>query len=534
MNRKKKIINDIISDWGFWLLLSILIVLLTFAILYALDSFLAKSNDNFNSNIATPPSSSSPSAVSQPPTNVASPSQVASPPPASPSPSILSFLFPPSAKNSNSPEEVAVPSQPPLFPAVNEHINYFGDSFSGDAYLNLPETDFFLDFNVTALMFSPVYELNKIYPGSSVPSLIESARKKIDKNNVCLSGGCLTLDNKQLFFNQKLLNLPAELSDLKREGNIVTMSIGGLDTKWLIGVVVGKEYDEYALVYYFDGKSFQALISKNTDAKINPKYERLGGTIGFGGSDNDFLIIYGGYNGVAYRVRGQSGQEKFTDISKFFGLRVTAGGFIPQVVNVGTGSDKSWFVCGWNGKSMKMVKLWQNNSGEIVGAIDFGGFIFDSARSSLSSLEMKSEFINNNFVCLPNNKKGVSFVFFPKIAGSNSGNFNESNNPVSIWEFSDYGFNNSHDYKALSANLNTTGQKISRAIIKEFSFAGNFQLFMSNNNSNWLETSVGKWLYFPDENNNGLYWRLLATKGNSDYYSPFFDNVNALEYYFIK
>ncbi|MCF7820710.1 MAG: hypothetical protein K9M44_04560, partial [Candidatus Pacebacteria bacterium] len=76
-------------------------------------------------------------------------------------------------------------------------------------------------------------------------------------SQACIDSRCLELEDNSLYFNNRQISLPLEL----RGENILRMSVGKLETKWLLGAVVGNSYDEAGLVFSFDGSNFSTLIS---------------------------------------------------------------------------------------------------------------------------------------------------------------------------------------------------------------------------------------------------------------------------------
>ncbi|MCF7820616.1 MAG: hypothetical protein K9M44_04070, partial [Candidatus Pacebacteria bacterium] len=284
-----------------------------------------------------------------------------------------------------------------------------------------------------------------------------------------------------------------------------------------LGAVVGNSYDEAGLVFSFDGNNFSTLISRETSNKILPKYNRLGGYIGFGGEDDDFLIVYAGYKGIAYQVK----DGNFYDLSQFFGFRVTDPSFIPYVLKTREGNNSTWYIGSLTPNKPKLIKLWQNGTEVIKGALDFSDLIFK----------------NNNL------REGISYLFLPFT--SEKSVYIISNN--SLFIFSDLGFKQK-DYQAVSVNLQDDGDKnISSAILKDINISEkqasnlsyvsnlsqdyNLELYLANKKDKWEKVNYKQNYFFKDKKGGELYWKInFNNKLNSKYYSPWLDSVNELNY----
>ena len=407
--------------------------------------------------------------------------------------------------------------------------NSFGDNFSGSTYLNMDLTDMYLDVLATGLTFTPLYNFTKVKDCSEPNCGLEN-KLEIDGDNmkICLDKGCLETRNNDLIYNNSVVNLPKEVENK----NILSLTIGGLDSKWLVGIIIGDSYNEAGFVYYFDGNKLTPLITDTTLYKIEPKYNKQGGKIGFGGSDFNFLIVYGGYNGVAFHVYN----NEITDISNFFGLRVTNKGFWPQVLRLGDGENTAWYVCSLDDDKSKFVKLWQNDTLQIQGVIDLTDKIFSNnslrqqARCYLSD--------NTNEVFLIADSISSEYVL-PNQA------VEEASLDYQLWKFEDRGFDNSHDYMTISKDLiRKEGVDVVSAIVQELGlsieennssrgymtdFMDKASMYLSNDNEVWQEVEIKQALIFPSLSNQ-LYWRLELVKGDNSDYSPWLDNINQLNY----
>lgn len=378
--------------------------------------------------------------------------------------------------------------------------NYFGDIFSSDVHINPIETNFYFDEEMAAYTFKPVYEFQEL------DSVISDDKSNNESN--CLESGCLAIKNNNLYFDNVLLELPLQLDEFKNEGRLLNFSIFALESKWLISAVVGSSRDEYGLVYYFDGQKFENLISLASQEKIKPKYNSTGGSISFGGTESNFIIIYSGRDGIAYQVINSDGQEKIINISSFFGLRITGSGFKSQIVYLGEGNERTWFVCGQDNSSIKFIKLWQNNQDNIAGALSLGK-AFKNSFTEAVDYSCVSDPVNNV----------VNLKFYLP-----------SSKETRTWKFLDSGFDNSCDYKINSNNLNTTGKPVRGVVIYDLVFNGLYNLFVSNNNQNWQGISKNNRVKFTSYGME-LYWRLESPRSENKNYSAFFDSLTSLTYY---
>ena len=402
-------------------------------------------------------------------------------------------------------------------------VSSFGDNFSGNAYLNFSKTNMYLDELITALTFQPEYNFEKIKVCDNLQDCLPLSNLQTPSiYRTCIKGECLELRGNEVYFKNTKLILPKEL----KNENILRMSVSGLDSKWLLGVVVGSYYDEAGFVFSFNGVSFSTLISRETDNKILPKYDRLGGYIGFGGEDDNFLVIYAGYKGIAYQIK----EGQFYNLSQFFGFRVTDPSFIPYVIKTREGNNSSWYVGSLTNNKPKLIKLWQNNTEIIKGALDFSDLVFK--KNSL--------------------RRGVSYLFLPFSLEKNI--YVVSNG--ALYTFSDLGFENDHDYQAVSVNIQDDNQgdnqgdndinvvssvfkdlKISinqddnLLYISDFSKFNNIHLYLSNQENEWGEVDYKKSYYFKDREEKNLYWKIeFKNKLNDKYYSPWLDSVDDLTY----
>ncbi|MFH1192830.1 MAG: hypothetical protein V1656_00730, partial [Candidatus Jorgensenbacteria bacterium] len=197
------------------------------------------------------------------------------------------------------------------------------DLFSGVGWVNQEKTTMFHDRSATAFLFPPVFAWEK---ASNAETLTDP--------QPCITSRCLETRDNKLFLNGDGVAFPAEVPT----GTIMNVSVGALETKWAVGVVARAEaglpvrspaeegYDGY--LYLFDGKTFRAAGGADSGRLFSSPYA---GTFGFGGLDGDWLAVYGAYEGRAYHfLEGKPAENA----SRFFGIRIMSGGFLPRVIRV--------------------------------------------------------------------------------------------------------------------------------------------------------------------------------------------------------
>jgi hypothetical protein len=386
---------------------------------------------------------------------------------------------------------------------LDSTVASFGDSFSSLAYINEEETDMFWDETVTAFSFPPLYSLTK--QNDCTINDCGLSREEVNPINICLANGCLRKDdNNNLFFNNRPLLLPPVLDDKR----ISDVSIFALNNQWLIGLVTGPTEIEKAWVYRFDGLSFSPLFTDETQYQINPRYQRGGGSLAFGGTSEDFLVLYSGYDGIAFRVRGNN----IEDVSRFFGLRVTNGGFLAQIFKIGNGAKTNFYICGLDRNNPLFLKIWSKDENSSGGAIDLSALIF------------KGAFRTDSLLCALNNADEKKIAFASQKGGANE-----------LWIFQDLGFDISKSRKITSLNLNRKNKEIRATVIADlgFNYLNNFQFYLANNENDFQATSPYLWQSFAQDG-SGLYWRLELRPGDNKFYSPWLNHLNRLDYLFTE
>jgi len=400
----------------------------------------------------------------------------------------------------------------------------FGDGFSGLGYINSEQTDLFLDYNTTSFSFPPLYELKKeetAVAASAVNSKEADGVVTEINSDLCLGSAanwdCLTTRNKTLFFNDKPVAWPAELAS----ENILNVNVqiirGRESAQWLVGVVSGNKSDERGWVYFFNGRDLTPLITKTTDETMEFKYKRSGGQIYFGGSLDDLLILYSGYEGVAFYYH----DGKLNNVSKFFGLRVMNKGFPVQIIRTANTRGSVFYICSKGGTEFKLVKLWSEEPGKLAGALDFSHLLYEGkSQTDGCRFDTDSSDLSNELVASSSRPISI-YLSFLKESGSD------------VWSLTDNGFDNSQDRQVTSKDLGRNrGKKIIAANLNKISISVSdmFKLFLANKADNWQEVLENKWYSFSNLTES-LYWRaVFEPKPGDQDYSPWFENLDDLLY----
>ncbi|MDD2680600.1 MAG: hypothetical protein PHE20_00680 [Patescibacteria group bacterium] len=441
--------------------------------------------------------------------------------------SILAAIFGSSPQVSNSDpnvkevkvdKTVSVPAPDPLkisysndfIPPISEQLlsgrlSSVSDTFSSLSNINQSETDMFWDENMTVFVFPPVYELKK-QSDCSAPDCGLS-RAMTDIQSSCLSPGCLSKSSEsKLSFAGKELQLPPVFKDRK----ISKINIFPLANSWLIGIVTGPSTAEQGWVYRFDGLSFSPLITNETEYQIKPLFQKGGGEIAFGGDSKDFLVLYSGYDAIAYRFR-EGGIE---DVSKYFGLRVSGGGFKAQILRIGEGQSSIYYVCGLDENEAKIIKIWSKDALNSAGALDFSTVFADSS------------FYPQSILC------GISDVQTKKLLIAA-----KIKDRYELWNFQDKGFDNSSSRQVTSINLKDNNTELVKAAVisdvgvetKSGCPGSSASVYLANERGAFNYVNTYLWHGFAKLGSE-LYWRFVFQPENDPFYSPWFSHINRLSY----
>jgi len=264
-----------------------------------------------------------------------------------------------SAATSSSP--VASGYQPELLPNIADPTLFFGsyfDTFANSQYIDAQKTNMYYDELAAAYHFQPDYAFAE---SDALDAASREALSNVRLNlfqgfyndERCLGNRCLEQKGSELFFNGEKLPFPKELDG----NNLAALSIGSLSKRWLVGFTIKNGNNYEGLAYYFDGLNFIRIL---TPEPIRSPYF---GVFGFGGGENNFLLIYGAYQGIAYHLQG----DKVYDVSQFFDIRIMNGGFKPEIVFAAFESNVNWYIYSATSYHPVLIKLWQNRGSEIVG-----------------------------------------------------------------------------------------------------------------------------------------------------------------------
>lgn len=407
----------------------------------------------------------------------------------------------------------------------------FGDGFSGTGYIDESQTDLSLDYNVTALTFPPLYSL------AATTTDLESAVASSTAS--CLGQGsnaiCLGVRNNVLYINDKPTPWPDALSGQTVSSATIQILRSPLEAKWIIGLVTGKQSDERGWVYFYNGRDFIPLITASTTARIAPQYGRRGGQIAFGGTPDDFLIFYSGYDGQAWYDHNGT----LTDVSRFFGLRVTNGGFPAQILRTTNARGSLFYVCAQSGPDAHLIKVWSLRPGQLAGSRDFSG-LFPSHNITASGCRLLADNMTPAANPKVSDATPVDIYLGTKEATSSQN-----------WIFTDRGFDNSQDRQVTSKDIwnipqsavvsirlsqyeaNTDGLVINASSTTETIASSSDPLvkfYFANRPDDWQEILPYNWYNFTKPTHS-LYWRaVFKSEPDDPGYSPWFKSVNELLY----
>ncbi len=347
------------------------------------------------------------------------------------------------------------------------YSNTFSEPFFSSYAIDKTNTNLVLDENVTALTFKPVYEL------------------RYEKK--CVVSSCGFTEETDI---SSQIKMPAELNGKQ----IKSTSFNKLENNWVVSYIIADGNQEIGYVYLFDGQDLKPLITNKTNQRIVTKYGREDGYISAGGSDDQFVILYSGYEGIAYYYN----KGVWQDLSQYFDLRVTAGGFKAKIIKGGTDKNATWYVCSDDDSKSKLIKLWQNKTDLIQGAIDIS--------SVLKTQPVK---------CFYKSDREVNMVI-----GS------------SLQVFKDGGFDNSHNYYYQSSNINNY---FGRKVVKIYFLSAGINatpdscsLYVSADKEDWQKVS-GTEANLESGSVDTAYLKVKFTPGGSEY-SPWFSGLENVFY----
>lgn len=361
------------------------------------------------------------------------------------------------------------------------------DLFSGTGWIDQGKTTMYQDMMMTAFMLPPQFTFEK----SSFVSNARFVERNVDgSDSRCVAHKCLAQKGGTLIFDGRPLKLPAEV----QQGTIVSVSIGSLSSLWPVGIVTKSGEDYSGWLFLFDGNSFRNIQREGREVFVS----RYGGTIGFGGTDADWVAVYGAYEGKGVHVRAGA----ITDISRFFGIRVMSGGFDPEVTRTEADNDTTWYV--WNKGGMpKLIKLFENGTGSIEGAADLSIKLAASA-------------------------PGVTTMHFAASGTPRTLEAKASDGGVEYWKFTDQGFDNASTREIVSASLTNRILPVKIAVIPQVELANvdnAVDFYLSNDGADWTRVKIGEKVTFANQNGDKTYWRAVIHAPSNRYQSPYFGMI---------
>ncbi|MGI5827297.1 MAG: hypothetical protein ACOX6C_02550 [Patescibacteria group bacterium] len=377
-------------------------------------------------------------------------------------------------------EEPALEEPQELTPTLTDsgqlitYSNIFSETFYNQYYINREETNLYFDEQVSALTFEPLYELVLKETCS-----VEDCGYKDERPDVYLEKN-----------NWRFLGLSLPWPEEIKGKEIKAVFSDLLDKKYLVSFIVSENGQELVFSYFSDSRG--RLTYLDTAPKMTTRIGYGNGYVSAGGSDEQFIIFYSGYEGLGLLYN----KGDWQDLKQFFDLRVTSGGFVSKILKIGNDSEATWYLCSAD-KSEHFLKLWQNGTSKIQGALD------------LSQI-----FSQKPFQCFVENNQ----LYFIE-AGKK-------------YLFADQGFDNSHDYQYQSININNyKGKKIQQLHFLRQSInaaPGSYTLFASIDANNWQEV-VDNSLSFTNKDSDQAFLRARFQAGDKTY-SPWFGGLENVFY----
>ncbi len=375
--------------------------------------------------------------------------------------------------------------------------------------IDATSTNLYYDNLTTAVMFPLDYTWHAV---STPPDpAIENYFNTIHFNNFtgpysdsrCIEEDCLNQTDNNLDFNGLALNVPTEIQG----ADIRAVSIAALDKVWLVGYTIKDTLNFRGEIFYFDGQNFTRIITP--DAIISSYF----GLFGFGGTENDFLIIYGAYDGIAYHVLSGN----ITNISKFFSMRLMADGFKAEVIRTAYQDNINWYIFSSTLGRPHLIKLWQNRGPEIVGVTAYEKLI-DNGVDSVALLAVTAEVDKTTLIARSHSRNGNVFS-----------------------TFIDRGFNSADAGLLTTIPLTHDGlgskisiKKIAKSVLDLDSASRPFVgLLFSVDGANWQDVPLGENLDFFAPDTTTYFLKIIFLPFQDKFYSPFLDSVS-FDYYAEK
>ncbi len=388
--------------------------------------------------------------------------------------------------------------------------NVFGDHFANDLSINSSQTTFYYDRVSTAYSFLPLYTWQNGDVCSDKNCGLTAADWSFPDFNeeYCLKSGCLKVEGKNIIYKNKNLSLPSEFKGKE----IVNISLYPLKNDWLVGIVFKAGEEERGIAYRYNGKTFSNLDT-NKSLNFISRAGYSGARFGFGGDDNNYIVLFGGYNLVGYQFT----KDKIIDLQSFLGLRVADGGFAPVIIKQNRGQETLWYICSRTEGKPKLIKLWQNGSESVKGVLSLTEALLNETDSAASVR------------CRAGEKAGELELAY------------ENNGQTKIKVFEDNGFKQDIDYVLSSKNI-----FLDKGEINSVNFGGllacdnkecgdgtmknSLQFLVSFAGQKYTVANLNRELNFPAQS-RGLYWQIKTVRKNTSAdYSPWIDGLTAISY----
>jgi hypothetical protein len=243
-----------------------------------------------------------------------------------------------------------------------------------------------------------------------------------------------------------------------------------------------------------------------------------GSNIYFGGDESNYIVLYAGYDFSGYQVVNNT----LWNITDFFNTRLADNGFVPQIFKYQQGPETVWYICSLTDNKPKLIKMWQNGSKIIRGLLSLDEEFFADGPTAAICHEGSDGYLE-----IATAKKNNGAVSYNK------------------WSLIDKGFDQSHNYQAISVNLSSSKGTMKMANFSGLSLCGadscgsnalnnGLSFSVANNSNDWQATTIGQEHLFTGSGSS-LLWKFQASSGaNKSYYSPWFGAINSVYYAWVE
>lgn len=239
----------------------------------------------------------------------------------------------------------------------------FFENFVSDNQFETPLNNLYRDRAAAALTFMPDY-LWEAPPDS----LVSSKRQLFPERRFnpfrggsddrrCQADNCIEVFGSQLSLNGRTIDYSKDLSG----ASPIYISLGIVGDRFLVGFTVSEGQRYRGKVFELEGFALRPLTPEPI---FSSEYA---GRFGFGGLVDDFLIIYGAEDGIAYHVK----PGRISEISNFFDYNMIGRGFQPEIIRAAAVGETHWYVYSSSRNKPWLMKLWQNGGQEIAGVSVF-------------------------------------------------------------------------------------------------------------------------------------------------------------------